>query len=154
MAQGDIDRHGAGGAGGTGSENPAEACEPQDQLEDELPGEPAAPAPLGQRRSAGRIRLTGVSVHKGVVLDASAGGLRVKGKLRKGCVPGDHIDLEVRGDDEAVSVRCEVRWIQRHPLRGATFGVSFVDLSDDLRRELFAVIRRAGTEARCRWMAA
>lgn len=107
-----------------------------------------------QRRAAGRIMVQGVRVSKGVVIDASSGGMRIRGKTPRGCGPGSVIRLEVSGDDGSVTLDCEVRWMQRHPLRGATFGVSFVDLSDADRRELFGIIRRSGTETRCRWMAA
>ncbi|MEO0632248.1 MAG: PilZ domain-containing protein, partial [Planctomycetota bacterium] len=111
--------------------------------------------PVGaQRRAAGRVKVQGVRAGKGVVLDASAGGMRIKGKTPKGCTPGNVLDLEVTGDDESIRVRGEVRWIQRHPFRGATFGIAFVELSNEKRSGLFRIIRRAGAEARCRWMAA
>lgn len=115
----------------------------------------AVDEPVGaQRRAAGRVKVQGVRVGKGVVLDASAGGMRIKGKTPKGCTPGNVLDLEVTGDDESIGVKGEVRWIQRHPFRGATFGIAFVELSDQKRSTLFRIIRRAGAEARCRWMAA
>lgn len=106
------------------------------------------------QRASGRMKVSGVRAAKGLVIDASAGGMRVKGKLPRGTTPGDFINLEVAGDDESIDIRCEVRWIQRHPLRGATFGVAFDEPTDDDRRELFSIIRRAGADARCSWMAA
>ena len=107
-----------------------------------------------QRRGSGRIKVSNVRVKEGVVLDASSGGLRIQGKLHKSRRPGSRIPLEVSSDDEKVMVGCEVRWVQRKRFRPATFGVSFVDLSEDRRRRLFSIIRRAGAETRCRWMAA
>lgn len=101
-----------------------------------------------QRRSSGRIKVSNVRVKEGVVLDASSGGLRIQGKLHKSRTPGSQIPLEVSSDEDTVVVGCEIRWVERKRFRPATFGVSFVELSEDRRRRLFSIIRRAGAETR------
>ncbi len=110
--------------------------------------------PSDQRRVSGRIRVNDVRTNVGTVIDASAGGLRIRGKAPKGCEPGTSIRVEITDGEVSVTVDCEIRWMQRHPFKGATFGVSFIDPSDEQRRDIFTIIRRAGTEARCRWDAA
>ncbi|MEO1583435.1 MAG: PilZ domain-containing protein [Planctomycetota bacterium] len=107
-----------------------------------------------QRRASGRIRVSGVQTDRGVVIDASAGGLRIKGKAPKGAVPGTVMPIRVEGDHYAIEAECEIRWIQKHPIRGSMFGVSFVDLDENDLKTLFVIIRTAGTETRCRWDAA
>lgn len=107
-----------------------------------------------QKRVHGRVLVQNVRANSGTLIDASAGGLRIKGKAPGGTKPGTIMNITVAAEGESVELPCEVRWIQRHPFRGATFGVSFVEIDDELRRELFTIIRRAGTETRCRWSAA
>lgn len=107
-----------------------------------------------QRRTNGRVRVQNVRGNGGLILDASAGGLRIKGKAPSGSHPGSILMLEVTAEGESLMLLCEIRWMQRHPFRGSMFGVSFVDIDDEQRRALFSMIRRASADTRCRWDAA
>lgn len=114
---------------------------------------PEQGASVVEQRKAGRIAVNGIRSNVGVVIDASAGGLRVKGKPPVGSRPGSVIDVVIENDNGSVSLRGEIRWIQRHPLRGATFGLSLIDVADEERRMLFTIVRNANIDTRCRWNA-
>ncbi|MEM9166943.1 MAG: PilZ domain-containing protein [Planctomycetota bacterium] len=105
------------------------------------------------RRDHGRVAVTGLRTSRGVILDASAGGLRIRGSLPRGSRPGTVIEFNVLDQDGKgkLPISGEVRWIQRHPFRGATFGVAFVNIDDDAVRQLFSFIRSGGVETRCTW---
>jgi hypothetical protein len=114
---------------------------------------PGHESSIVEHRKAGRISTNGIRSSVGVVLDASAGGLRVKGKPPSGSRLGSVIDIVIENDTGTVSLRGEIRWMQRHPLRGSTFGLSLVDVADEDRRMLFTIVRNANIDTRCRWNA-
>lgn len=105
------------------------------------------------RRDNGRIAVGSVRSSAGVILDASAGGLRVRGSLPKSAAPGQVMPLSVESEegDRRVDLEAEIRWIQRHRFRGATFGVAFVAIDDEQRSQLFSIIRTSKIAARCQW---
>ena len=107
------------------------------------------------RRTNGRIAVGSVRTSVGVILDASAGGLRIRGGVPKGSKPGSIMTVTIEDDEgrQSISLESEIRWIQRHPFRGATFGVSFLEIGEEERALLFSIIRSSKLETRCRWNA-
>ncbi|MEM8758528.1 MAG: PilZ domain-containing protein [Planctomycetota bacterium] len=105
------------------------------------------------RRSSGRLKVQGARSSHGTVLDASAGGLRIRGSLPRGSKPGTTIELAIldAAGQPALPLVCEIRWIQKHPFRGSTFGVAFVHLDEASQRKLFQILREGTAESRCSW---
>jgi PilZ domain-containing protein len=96
---------------------------------------PAGPDDLVMHRGARRrtarypmhanVRVRAPETARGVVLNASAGGLRVT--LDRGVRPGDELELDVRFDRDRVShERAQVVWSRELP-DGWLVGLSFVE---------------------------
>lgn len=115
--------------------------------------QPFAGAATGDRRRHRREPVLSFRSNVGVILDASDGGLRIRGVLPKGSRPGGLLTVRIENDtgDHGVEIPAEIRWIQRQVFRGATFGVAFVAIDEQQRSTLFSIIRTAESGARCSW---
>ena len=101
------------------------------------------------RRDAGRIQCNELRTNIGEIVDASSTGLRIKGKLPSGTRPGSTVSIVVVGDEESLPLTCEVRWIKKLAFRSTTFGVAFLDISEDQRRLLWQMIRSGNVITSC-----
>lgn len=105
------------------------------------------------RRAHRRDPVLSFRSNAGVILDASDGGLRIRGVLPRGSRPGSILTIEVESEsgDQRLEIAAEIRWIQRQVFRGATFGVAFVSIDERQHATLFSIIRTAEAGARCSW---
>lgn len=101
------------------------------------------------RRDAGRIQCHELRTNVGEIVDASSTGLRIKGKLPNGSKPGDVVAVIVASDEESVQLSCEVRWIKKLAFRSMTFGVAFLEITEDQRRTLWQMIRTGNVITSC-----
>ncbi len=101
------------------------------------------------RRDAGRIQCHELRTNVGEIVDASSTGLRIKGKLPSGARPGSMVAVVVSGDEESLPLTCEVRWIKKMAFRTTTFGVSFLEITEDQRRLLWQMIRTGNVITSC-----
>ena len=101
------------------------------------------------RRDAGRIQCRELRSNIGEIVDASSTGLRIKGKLPSGSRPGSTVSVVIASDEESLPLNCEVRWIKKMAFRSMTFGVSFLEISEDQRRLLWQMIRTGNVVTSC-----
>lgn len=89
-----------------------------------------------ERRRHGRVRCEAVESCHGPIIEASAGGLRLRTRSLKGVTLGRETELIVRafGDPFAVDVR--VVWYRRVGLFTHEVGVVFQRITPPLRRAL------------------
>src|SRR5687768_7778330 len=86
----------------------------------------ANPAPGSERRSHGRLRQQGVLCNLGVVLDLSAGGMRVLStKNHEG-----EMMVRIWTVSEKALVKVGVVWSQRVGFRRYVIGMRFLELSE------------------------
>ncbi len=102
-----------------------------------------------ERRDAGRVNTNELRTNMGEIVDASSTGLRIKGKLPAGTRPLSTIQINIISDEDTLSLQCEVRWIKKQAFRGTTFGVAFLDISEDQRRHLWHMIRTGNIVTNC-----
>ncbi|RNC80287.1 MAG: PilZ domain-containing protein [Phycisphaera sp.] len=110
---------------------------------------PSAISIADDRRDAGRIQCQELRSNVGEIVDASSTGLRIKGKLPSGSRPMSTVMINVSSDDQVLSLNCEIRWIKKQAFRGTTFGVAFLDISEDQRRQLWQMIRTGNVVTNC-----
>ena len=101
------------------------------------------------RRDAGRVQCQELRSNMGEIVDASSTGLRIKGKLPSGSKPMSSIMINVSSDEEVLSLNCELRWVKKQAFRGTTFGVAFLDITEDQRRQLWQMIRSGNVVTNC-----
>ena len=91
--------------------------------------------PSSERRKTGRIKGDKVGCNLGSVMDISGGGMRVRSPRR---LQG-YLDVVMWTHRRRVTVRAAVVWCRRVGFRKYDIGVQFVDLTDDIQRELTAI---------------
>lgn len=101
------------------------------------------------RRDAGRIQCNELRTNVGEIVDASSTGLRIRGKLPSGTKPGSTVSVVIAGDEESLPLTCEIRWIKKLAFRSTTFGVAFMDITEDQRRLLWQMIRTGNVITSC-----
>lgn len=101
------------------------------------------------RRDAGRIQCHELRTNVGEIVDASSTGLRIKGKLPAGTKPMSTVLINISSDIETLSLKCEVRWIKKQTFRGMSFGVAFIDITEDQRRQLWQMVRTGNIITNC-----
>ncbi|MCA9273008.1 MAG: PilZ domain-containing protein [Phycisphaerales bacterium] len=101
------------------------------------------------KRDAGRVQCNELRTNLGEIVDASSTGLRIKGKLPGGTRPGSTLSIIIAGDEESLPLTCEVRWIKKLAFRTTTFGVSFMEITEDQRRLLWQMIRTGNVITSC-----
>ena len=91
--------------------------------------------PLTERRKAGRIKGGKVSCNWGSVIDISGGGMRVRSLRRlRGC-----LEVVIWTHHRRVTVRAEAVWCIRVGFRKYDVGLQFLDVTEDIKRELTAI---------------
>src|SRR6185503_13048370 len=78
----------------------------------------------GERRSSGRMLIEGVVCKLGIVLDLSAGGMRVL-STRRHC---GELDVVLQSWGGKLAVRGDVMWCIRAGFRRNVIGVRFLDV--------------------------
>lgn len=101
------------------------------------------------RRDAGRIQCQELRSNVGEIVDASSTGLRIKGKLPTGTKPMSIVMVNITSDIDVLSLECEVRWIKKQAFRGTTFGVAFLEITENQRRQLWQMIRTGNIVTNC-----
>ena len=101
------------------------------------------------RRDAGRIQCNELRTNVGEIVDASSTGLRIKGKLPSGTKPLSTVMINITSDIETMSLKCEVRWIKKQTFKGMSFGVAFLEISEDQRRQLWQMVRTGNIITNC-----
>ncbi len=88
------------------------------------------------RRRAGRIRDCDVHCSHGHVVDLSATGMRLRCASLSGHTPGQMINIKLAGYEIEISLYAEVVWSKRSGLMQHTFGVRFLNLTDEVTFKL------------------
>ncbi len=91
--------------------------------------------PLAERRKSGRVKGGKVRCNRGSVINISAGGMRVRSPRR---LQG-RLDVVMSTHHRRVTVRAKVIWCGRVGFRKYDVGLQFLDLTDDLKRDLTAI---------------
>jgi c-di-GMP-binding flagellar brake protein YcgR len=101
-------------------------------MSDSIPFRPAEPGmPVNERRMRGRMRQQGVTCNLGVVVDLSAGGIRVLSSRK---YSGQH-EIRLQAQDEKMTLSAEVVWTHRAGFRRHFLGLKFINMqADDVRR--------------------
>ena len=110
---------------------------------------PHEPMTEEDRRNAGRIQCSELRTNVGEIVDASSTGLRIKGKLPSGVRPGTSLMINISSDEDVLSLVSEVRWIKKQAFRGMVFGVSFIEITENQRRQLWSMIRTGNVVTNC-----
>jgi hypothetical protein len=84
------------------------------------------------RRRAGRLGQESVVCDRGVVLDLSSGGMRI----RCSRVPKQPFETRIQGLGMQVKVRVQVAWFRRIGLFKHEVGLRFFDIDDHTRSQL------------------
>jgi hypothetical protein len=85
-------------------------------------------------RKHGRLRCTLAQCTMGEILDLSAGGMRVKGKVKAD--PGTRVMVSIVTQNGPVLVECKVAWVKRVKLFWFEMGLEFGAIDPELRRVL------------------
>lgn len=96
----------------------------------------AGPDPVSERRRHGRVRCEAVESSIGPVIEASAGGLRLRTRSLRGLTQGEPVGLVVRAFGDPFSIPVRVVWSRRRGLLTHEVGVEFVEVTAPLRRAL------------------
>ena len=91
--------------------------------------------PLAERRKAGRIKGGKVSCNWGSVIDISGGGMRVRSPRRL----RGRLEVVIWTHHRRVTVRAEAVWCRRVGFRKYDVGLQFLDVTEDIKRELTAI---------------
>jgi hypothetical protein len=91
--------------------------------------------PLAERRRSGRVKGGKARCDRGKVIDISAGGMRVRRPRRL----RGRLDVTMWTHHRRVTVRAQVIWCRRIGFRKYDVGLEFLDLTDELKRELTAI---------------
>ncbi|HED52762.1 MAG TPA: PilZ domain-containing protein [Phycisphaerales bacterium] len=102
-----------------------------------------------ERRDKGRVQCSELRSNVGEIVDASSTGLRIKGKLPGGTRPGTNLMINITSDEDVLSLVSEVRWIKKQAFRGMVFGVSFIEITENQRRQLWSMIRSGNIITNC-----
>lgn len=94
------------------------------------------PDPVSERRRHGRVRCEAVESSFGPVIEASAGGLRLRARSLRGLAQGEPVGLVVRAFGDPFSIAVRVVWSRRRGLMTHEVGVEFVEVTAPLRRAL------------------
>jgi hypothetical protein len=95
----------------------------------------AIPVSDSDRRAAGRVLQQGVACNLGIVIDMSAGGMRVL------CTRGHHGQMLIRlqSDCDVMSLLVETAWSHRAGFRRHMVGLRFLDVDAETARRLAAI---------------
>lgn len=109
------------------------------------------PPPVGvfdaNGRQHGRVRCMAIRTSLGEVLDLSASGARLRRRRKLRSEPGSMVNLEIQGLDGSIRVLARVVWVRKMGLFRYEVGVIFEDISQQVRRALTAIARRAPSNA-------
>lgn len=94
------------------------------------------PDPVSERRRHGRVRCEAVESSRGPVIEASAGGLRLRTRSFRGLEPGSAVGMVVRAFGDPFSINVRVVWSRRTGLLTHEVGVEFVEVTPPLRQAL------------------
>jgi hypothetical protein len=93
----------------------------------------------GNRRKSGRLRVAEVQCSLGEVMDLAATGMRVRGRGRPGVRTGQVCSMTLATPLGLLSARAEVVWVRREGFWHHELGLTFVEMSEDVRAGLASV---------------
>lgn len=108
-------------------------------------GKPAESTDANQRR-AGRIRCDGVKCSWGMVLNASATGMRIIAKGRNIPESGQTGTLVVDGPDGQFRIAAKVVWARQRNWGKREIGIQFMNVPPEARHQLLRLAEMAGRD--------
>ncbi len=89
----------------------------------------------GSRRKYGRRYQEGLRSDLGVVIDLSAGGMRVLA----GRVPKGDFEVCIKSSEGDVTVKARIAWSKRRGLTKRELGLEFLEVEEPVRRKLTSI---------------
>mgnify|MGYP001600310482 CR=1 FL=1 len=93
------------------------------------------------RRVAGRVALQHIECSLGSVLDLSSTGMKLMCKCKPPIGVGEPFSMVLIGLDGPVPVTCRAVWIRKSGWRAYQTGVTFIDMTPELREAIATLAR-------------
>lgn len=111
-----------------------------------MTSEAAEASQANNRRRCGRLRCSDTHSTLGDVLDLSGSGMRVVRQGRSFVDVGDEFAVLISWDEASLPVQVKVARVTKIGFRKFEYGLQFMDLSDESRRELTRIAKFACNE--------
>ncbi len=98
-------------------------------------------AQFNDRRKRGRIKANHTYCELGEVVDLSASGMKVFRKGRSVAKDGDELSLTIENTGNVAEVDCRIVYIEKTGFRKQTYGIEFLNVDEDKRRQLVKIAR-------------